>query len=328
MTQASATDYAIVCEELTRRYAGDSLAVDRLTLKVPSSGVFGFLGPNGAGKSTTTRMMCGLLRPTSGSVFVAGINVAEQPEAVKRRIGYVPQAFSFYEDLTAAENMDFVGRLYRVPADVAKRRRAMLIERTGFSEHLHKLAKALSGGWKQKLSICCALLHDPDIVFLDEPTAGIDPVSRREIWELLLELSGRGKTIFVTTHYMDEAERCHNVGFMFGGRLVAFGNPRQLTTSFNGGRILEIRTTSTTDAYKALLGKPQLGTAQIFYDTLHVVSSDPDAAVPLIHDTLRQHQIDMLSVTNVVPSLEDIFIHYINQAREAADATRRSDSRS
>jgi ABC-2 type transport system ATP-binding protein len=318
---------AIACQDLTRRYGADAVAVDRLTLTVPVGRIFGFLGPNGAGKSTTTRMMCGLLRPTSGSVFVAGIDVAAQPDAVKRRIGYVPQAFSYYEDLTAAENMDFVARLYRVPGETAKRRIRELVQRTGFTPHLHKLAKALSGGWKQKLSICCALLHDPDIIFLDEPTAGIDPVSRREIWELLLELSARGKTIFVTTHYMDEAERCQSVGFMFGGRLVAHGDPRQLTATFNKGRILEMRTTATVPAYKALQAVPQIGSVQIFYDTLHVVSADAAAALPVIRETLRAQQIEVLSVAEVVPSLEDIFIHFINEARGGADAARHTDGR-
>lgn len=306
---------AITCENLTRSYGSKHIAVDHLNLDVKAGEIFGFLGPNGAGKSTTTRILCGLLRPSSGRAAVAGLDVAAEPEGVKRRIGYVAQAFSFYEDLTAAENMDFAARLYRVPRDIAQRRKAELVHRTGFSPHVDKLAKALSGGWKQKLAICCALLHEPDIIFLDEPTAGIDPVSRREIWELLLELSGRGKTIFVTTHYMDEAERCHNVGFMFMGKLVAYGNPRQVETSFNGGQILEIRTSSTINALRALQNRGELGSVQVFYDTIHVVTPELDKAVPVIKDTLRAHNIDLLSVNTVVPSLEDIFIHFIGEAR-------------
>jgi ABC-2 type transport system ATP-binding protein len=310
-----ACDDAIRCEQLTRTYAGNQVAVDHLALNVKRGEVFGFLGPNGAGKSTTTRMLCGLLRPSSGTAIVAGVDVARDPEAVKRRIGYVAQTFSFYVDLTAIENMDFAARLYRVPTAIARQRRDELIERTGFGEHTGKLAKALSGGWKQKLAICCALLHDPDIIFLDEPTAGIDPVSRRDVWELLLDLSSRGKTIFVTTHYMDEAERCDNVGFMFMGKMVAYGNPRQVATAFNGGRILEIRTSSTIGALHALQKRPDLGTAQVFYDTIHVVSKDQDRIAPIIRQTLESQQISVHSISDVVPSLEDIFIHFIHDAR-------------
>jgi ABC-2 type transport system ATP-binding protein len=307
-------NHAIACKNLTRTYPPNYRAVDGLDLNVRAGEIFGFLGPNGAGKSTTTRMLCGLLRPSAGTATVAGIDVARNPEAVKRRIGYVAQAFSFYDDLTAVENMDFVARLYRVPAHIAARRRAELIERTGFAEHAGKLAKTLSGGWKQKLAICCALLHDPEIIFLDEPTAGIDPVSRRDVWELLLELSSRGKTIFVTTHYMDEAERCDNVGFMFMGRLVAYGNPRDVETTFNGGKILEVRTTSTIRALRALQNRRGIGNVQVFYDTLHVVSPDLDKVVPLIRETLQTHDIGVLSISEVVPSLEDIFIHFIHDA--------------
>ncbi len=312
---AARSDYAIICEDLTRTFPPNYTAVDQLNLKIKPGEIFGFLGPNGAGKSTTTRILCGLLRPSAGRVRVAGIDVAEEPEAVKRRIGYVAQAFSLYDDLTASENMDFSARLYRVPAKAAKQRKAELIERTGFAEHINKLAKNLSGGWKQKLAICCALFHDPEIIFLDEPTAGIDPVSRRELWELLLDLSGRGKTIFVTTHYMDEAERCHNIGFMFMGKLVAYGNPSQVETSFNGGKILEVRTSSTLSAFRALQTRPSIGDVQIFYDTLHIVTPQMMKVVPEIKETLAQHQIEVLSISEVVPSLEDIFIHFIQEAR-------------
>jgi ABC-2 type transport system ATP-binding protein len=308
------SDSAIRCERLTRSYPGNRIAVDALDLSVRRGEVFGFLGPNGAGKSTTTRMLCGLLRPSAGRATVAGVDVAIDPEAVKRRIGYVAQAFSLYADLTAVENMDFAARLYRVPAAVARQRRDELIERTGFGEHAHKLARTLSGGWKQKLAICCALLHDPEIVFLDEPTAGIDPVSRRDVWELLLDLSSRGKTIFVTTHYMDEAERCDTVGFMFMGRLVAYGNPRQVATTFNGGKILEVRTSSTIGALRALQARPDLGHAQVFYDTVHVAAPELDRVAPAIADVLATEGIAIHSVTTVVPSLEDVFIQFIHDA--------------
>jgi ABC-2 type transport system ATP-binding protein len=308
-------DYAIRCERLSRTYPGNQVAVSELALDVKRGEVFGFLGPNGAGKSTTTRMLCGLLRPSSGTAVVAGIDIAHDPEAVKRRIGYVAQAFSFYADLTAAENMAFASRLYRVPAAVATQRRAELIERTGFGPHAGKLAKALSGGWKQKLAICCALLHDPEILFLDEPTAGIDPVSRRDIWELLLDLAGRGKTIFVTTHYMDEAERCDNVGFMFMGKLVAYGNPRSVESSFNGGRILEVRASSTIGALRALQQRPELGTAQVFYDTIHVVHPEIERITPLVRAAIESQGMAVHSMTTVVPSLEDIFIHFIHDAK-------------
>jgi ABC-2 type transport system ATP-binding protein len=223
------TSPAVVVEKLEKRF-GHFVAVDRISFEVRKGEVFGFLGPNGAGKSTTIRMLCGILRPSGGSGTVAGFDIATQPEQIKANIGYMSQKFSLYQDLTVEENIDFYSGVYRIPPEKKRARKEWVIEMSGLAAHRRSLTAVLSGGWKQRLALGCAILHEPPIVFLDEPTAGVDPISRRQFWDLIYELSGRGVTIFVTTHYMDEAEYCDRLGLVYRGQLIAMGTPYALKT--------------------------------------------------------------------------------------------------
>jgi ABC-2 type transport system ATP-binding protein len=203
-------------------------AVDDVSLTVAKGEIFGFLGPNGAGKSTTIRMLCGLLTPTSGRASVAGYDVATQPESIRRNIGYMSQRFSLYDDLTIDENIDFFSGIYGVPKDRRAARKQYVIDMAGIEERRHTLTRLLAGGWKQRLALGCAILHEPPILFLDEPTSGVDPIARRSFWDLIYQLSGDGHTVFVSTHYMDEAEYCHRLALMYRGRMIALGTPSEL----------------------------------------------------------------------------------------------------
>ena len=220
---------AVVVENLEKRF-GDFVAVDRVSFQVGKGEVFGFLGPNGAGKSTTIRMLCGILRPSGGSGTVAGFDIRTQPEQIKANIGYMSQKFSLYQDLTVEENIDFYSGVYCIPPEKKRQRKEWVIEMSGLADHRRSLTAILSGGWKQRLALGCAILHEPPIVFLDEPTSGVDPISRRQFWDLIYELSGQGVTIFVTTHYMDEAEYCDRLGLIYRGELIALGTPHALKT--------------------------------------------------------------------------------------------------
>ncbi|MFF2530202.1 ABC transporter ATP-binding protein [Brevibacillus sp. NPDC058079] len=230
---------AIQCEQLTKRF-GDRVAVNSLTLTVPRGSIYGFLGPNGSGKSTTIRMLCGLLTPTTGKGTVLGFDVMTQSEEIKQRIGYMSQKFSLYEDLTVEENLDFYAGVYRLGAAERKERKAELIEMAGLTGREKQLAGSLSGGWKQRLALSCALLHKPELLILDEPTAGVDPVSRRIFWDVIHELARQGITVLVTTHYMDEAQTCDWIGFIFFGNLLAEGTPQELIDRMGVGHLEDV----------------------------------------------------------------------------------------
>jgi ABC-2 type transport system ATP-binding protein len=219
--------FAVTVENLEKRF-GRFTAVDRVSFQVRRGEVFGFLGPNGAGKSTTIRMLCGILAPSGGQGTVAGFDIRTQPEQIKAHIGYMSQMFSLYQDLTVEENIDFFGGIYRIPPEKKRQRKEWVIQMAGLEGHRRRPAGILSGGWKQRLALGCAILHEPPIVFLDEPTSGVDPISRRRFWDLIYDLSGRGVTIFVTTHYMDEAEYCNRLGLIYRGELIALGTPHEL----------------------------------------------------------------------------------------------------
>jgi ABC-2 type transport system ATP-binding protein len=227
---------AVLARGLTRRF-GDLVAVRDLDLEIPAGEVFGLLGPNGSGKTTTIRMLCGLLDPTSGTARVAGVDVSEAPELIKQRIGYMSQKFGLYEDLTVRENLDFYAGIYRLPRARRAERVAAVIRFIGLDRRLTQLAGTLSGGWKQRLALACALLHEPPVLFLDEPTAGVDPAARRTFWRTIYELARGGTTVIVTTHYMDEAERCHRLAMMSGGHLIALGTPAEVAAQVGGATL-------------------------------------------------------------------------------------------
>lgn len=230
---------AIQCEQLTKRF-GQRVAVNSLTLAVPKGSIYGFLGPNGSGKSTTIRMLCGLLTPTSGTGTVLGFDVMTQSEEIKQRIGYMSQKFSLYEDLTVEENLDFYAGVYQLTSSQRKQRKAELIEMAGLKGREKQLSGSLSGGWKQRLALSCALLHNPELLILDEPTAGVDPVSRRIFWDVIHELAKQGITVLVTTHYMDEAQTCDWIGFIFFGNLLAQGTPQELIDGMGVGNLEDV----------------------------------------------------------------------------------------
>jgi ABC-2 type transport system ATP-binding protein len=237
-------DYIIKTQKLTKIY-GDLIAVNKIDLNVKRGEIFGFLGPNGSGKSTTIRMLCGILQPNSGNALVNGYDVVHHPEKIKQSIGYVTQRFGLYDDLTVVENLNFYASLYNISREKIKKNVSEILALLKFTDRVNSLVGELSGGLKQRLAIACAIVHDPEIVFLDEPTAGVDPVLRKEIWELLKNLSQQGITLFITTHYMEEAEKCHSLGFIFDGKLMALDTPASFRA---GGRSLE-------DVYISFMGK-------------------------------------------------------------------------
>src|SRR5580704_4585554 len=230
---------AVHLDKLVKRF-GDFVAVNQVSLDVTPGEIFGFLGPNGAGKSTVIRIPCGLLAPTSGSATVRGFDVATQAEAIRRNIGYMSQKFSLYDDLKVEENIEFFGGVYGVSPEKLPERRDYVLKMAGLEDKRAAMTRLLSGGWKQRLALGCAILHNPPILFLDEPTSGVDPIARRNFWHLIYELSATGHTVFVTTHYMDEAEYCHRVALMYGGRVIALGSPAELKTSLGTGHLLNL----------------------------------------------------------------------------------------
>ena len=297
---------AVSLRELTKRF-GDFTAVDRVTLEVARGEIFGFLGPNGAGKSTTIRMLCGILPPTSGSGTVAGFDIETQSEQIKTQIGYMSQKFSLYEDLTVEENIDFYSGIYRIPAQKRQQREEWVIEMAGLAEQRRARCSTLSGGWKQRLALGCAILHEPSIIFLDEPTSGVDPISRRSFWELIYRLSGQGVTVFVTTHYMEEAECCDRLGFIFGGELIALGPPSQLKRDFPG-EIVELGCESPFEVLEKVERLPGLRHATLFGAGLHLMVDSADQAIPGIKQALPGIELRLERIT---PSLEDLFVWFM-----------------
>jgi drug efflux transport system ATP-binding protein len=298
---------AIEARHLTRRF-GAFVAVNDVSFEVRAGEVFGFLGSNGAGKSTTIRMLCGLLKPTSGTAIVGGIDVGKDPEGVKRRIGYMSQRFSLYEKLTVDQNITFFGGIYGLNADQLSARRDFVLDMAGLRGRERTLTGALSGGWRQRLALGCAVLHEPPIVFLDEPTGGVDPLSRRQFWRLIDDLSQRGVAVLVTTHYLDEAEHCHRIAIIQAGRLAAHGTVQELKATFASRPILEIRTPEAVDAMRALDAMPEVEKTSIFGTAVHAVLKSSDTTPDSIRDRLQQKGIDVTSCGRVEPSLEDVFL--------------------
>jgi drug efflux transport system ATP-binding protein len=310
-------ELAIQVRDLTRRF-GQFVAVDHLSFDVGRGEIFGFLGSNGAGKSTTIRMLCGLLRPTSGSAKVGGIDVAADPEAVKQRIGYMSQRFSLYELLTVDQNIQFFGGIYGLTADRLAARRRFVLEMAGLHGRERTLARDLAGGWRQRLALGCALLHEPTILFLDEPTGGVDPLSRRQFWRLIDALAEQGVTVLVTTHYLDEAERCHRVALIHAGRLAALGTPSEVKGIFKGRPIVEIRGTNAVEIMRVLDDMSEVEKTSLFGTAVHAVLRT-DAVTPEILATrLRERGLTIDDMAVVPPSLEDVFLDVVENAGGAA----------
>ncbi|OLB26277.1 MAG: multidrug ABC transporter ATP-binding protein [Acidobacteria bacterium] len=301
---------AISAEHLVRRFGGFT-AVNDVTFRVEKGEIFGFLGPNGSGKTTVIKMLTGLLPLSGGSAHVEGLDVRTDSEAVRERIGYMSQNFSLYYDLTVEENLKFYGRIYSLEPARLKRRMEEIIQLNGLGPYLKRLAAQLSGGWKQRLALGCAMLHEPQLLFLDEPTAGIDPVARRQLWDLLFELSGHGITFFVTTHYMDEAERCSHVAYIYYGKLIADGTPdslRQLPeVQPDGTRRVEFTAPEVTRALRLARGIPGIRSATIFGQSVHALV-DENLSLDGLRRELAENGIAVDEIRPLAPSLEDVFV--------------------
>jgi ABC-2 type transport system ATP-binding protein len=313
---------AVTVRNLEKRF-GSFVAVNKVSFDVARGEVFGFLGPNGAGKSTTIRMLCGILAPTSGTGTVAGFDVRTEPEKIKLHIGYMSQKFSLYEDLTVEENIDFYSGIYRIPATKKAARKEWVIEMAGLARHRRSKTGILSTGWKQRLALGCAILHEPPILFLDEPTSGVDPVSRRRFWDLIYDLSSAGVTVFVTTHYMDEAEYCDRLGLIYRGELIAIGRPAELKAQRMTGRVLEVVCDRPQDALADVEGSPGVKEAALFGRGLHVVtadaaSGDAVATAESLRGILSGRGYEVTRIEEIPPSLEDVFVSLIEE-RDRAD---------
>jgi ABC-2 type transport system ATP-binding protein len=308
---------AIVVRHLVRRF-GQFIAVNDVSFDVERGEIFGFLGSNGAGKSTTIRMLCGLLKPTSGTATVGGVDVTSDPEGVKRRIGYMSQRFSLYELLTVDQNIRFFGGIYGLSDERLAERRRFVIEMAGLAGREDTLARDLAGGWRQRLALGCAILHEPTILFLDEPTGGVDPLSRRQFWRLIDTLSQSGVTVLVTTHYLDEAERCHRVALIHAGKLAALGTTNEVKQVFSGRPILEIRANKPVDAMRLLDAMPEIEKTSLFGTAVHAVLKDASLQPAVIGQRLAASGITVDSLDRVAPSLEDVFLDVIDRAGSAA----------
>ncbi|HOW85192.1 MAG TPA: ABC transporter ATP-binding protein [Candidatus Aminicenantes bacterium] len=301
---------AVEVKSLSKRF-GAFTAVDAVSFSVEKGEIFGFLGANGAGKSTTIRMLCALLDPTSGTASVGGFDIRREPEKVKRSIGYMSQRFSLYDDLTVAENIRFFGGAYGLNRGTVASRLPWVLEMAGLRGREGSLARTLSVGWKQRLALGCAVLHEPGIVFLDEPTGGVDPASRRRFWELINGLSEQGMTIFVTTHYLDEAEYCNDIRLIHAGRIVAGGSPTELKTAAIRHPILEVACDRPVEALEILQKEPWVVDTSIFGLSLHVGVGEEAEGRRLLADRLGRAGIAVRRVDRIMPSLEDVFIHEI-----------------
>ncbi len=307
------SDSAILVRDLTRRF-GAFTAVDRINFEVERGEIFGFLGANGAGKSTAIRMMCGLLKPSSGTAVVDGVDVSRDPEDVKRRIGYMSQKFSLYEALTVEQNIRFFGALYGLNDEQIAKRMKFVVDMAGLSGRKNTQARDLAGGWRQRLALGCAILHEPRIVFLDEPTGGVDPVSRRQFWRLIETMSRGGVTTLVTTHYLDEAEHCHRIAIMNTGKLAAIGTSRELKAIFANRPILEIHSVRPVDVMRALEENPRVEKTTVFGTAVHAVLKTPDVDLEALKRSLGARGLDIASIDRVVPSLEDVFLDVVEHA--------------
>ena len=311
---------SVVLENIVKRF-GDFVAVDHINLEVRKGEVFGFLGPNGAGKSTTIRMLCGLLRPTEGRALVAGYDVARKPEQVRQSIGYMSQKFSLYNDLKVIENIRLFAGLYSVDRANLESRIAWTLEMANLNGRENLITGTLPGGWKQRLALGCAVLHKPPIIFLDEPTSGVDPISRRQFWELIHQMAEEGVTVFVTTHYMEEAEYCNRLALIFRGKIVALGTPTELKHGSMTGELLLVECAPLGAALEALQSAPFVLDAAVFGNALHLVVEDAERAATQLRGFLAERGVVVRRAEKIRPSLEDVFVS-LTSARSKREEVR------
>jgi ABC-2 type transport system ATP-binding protein len=312
MTANPSIPIAVSVRDLERRFG----------LDVQKGEIFGFLGPNGAGKSTTIRMLCGLLEPTSGSGTVAGFDLLREREQIKRNIGYMSQRFSLYDDLTVTENIDFFSGIYRIPKDSKVARKAWVLEMAGLQSHAHSRTSLLPGGWKQRLSLGCALLHQPPVLFLDEPTSGVDPLSRRSFWELIYGLAAEGVTTFVTTHYMEEAEYCDRLALIYRGELAAVGTPSELKHRLMPDQVLLLSCDRPQEALVMVTGFEGVRDAALFGRDIHLMTEDAQQLTPNLRRHLEDSGFRVAVLERITPSLEDVFVSLI-EAKDRAAGTQK-----
>ncbi len=312
---AARPELAVTVRDLVRRF-GDFVAVDRVSFDVEAGEVFGFLGPNGSGKSTTIRMLTGLLVPSGGSGRVAGFDIVSESQRIKDVIGYMSQKFSLYEDLTVEQNLDFYSGIYRVPKERKPARTRWALEMAGLLGRETSLTRELAGGWRQRLALACAVLHEPRILFLDEPTSGVDPVSRRSFWDLIRALARAGVTVFVTTHYMDEAEYCDRLALIYQGRKIAEGTPEQLKRERMRGDVLEVSVDRPVEALELLSREPAVREAALFGTLLHAVVADATRDAARVRRVLEAAGLGVEGLERIEPSLEDVFVSAIEAEAE------------
>jgi ABC-2 type transport system ATP-binding protein len=317
MSDNGIDDAQIVAEDLVKRF-GDFVAVDHVNFRIGHGEIMGFLGPNGAGKSTIIRILCGLLRPSAGRALVAGIDVAKDPERVREHIGYMSQKFSLYRDLTVEENLRFFGGIYRVPREQLAERMRFAIEMAGLGGREHALVSTLAGGWQQRLALGCAVLHRPPILFLDEPTSGVEPTSRRRFWDLIHTLADDGVTVLVSTHYMDEAEYCDRAALINQGRIIAMGSPNELKRTPLGGEFLLLECDMLGPTLAALQQAPGVVDASVFGNAIHVLVRDAERSLGELPAYLAEKKLRPNRLERIHPSLEDVFVHLV-----AADMAER-----
>jgi len=305
---------SVVIKDLVKSF-GDFIAVNHISLETRKGEIFGFLGPNGAGKSTTIRMLCGLLRPTSGRALVAGYDVAREAELVRQNIGYMSQKFSLYNDLKVIENLRLFAGLYSVPSRKLKERIDWALDMANLKGQENLIVGTLPGGWKQRLALGCAVLHRPPIIFLDEPTSGVDPISRRQFWDLIHHMAGEGVTVFVTTHYMEEAEYCNRLALIFRGKMVALGTPSELKHKSMKGELLLVECDPLGPAVEALQSAPMVLDAAVFGNALHLVVEKAEAATPEVTKYLSDHGLTVRRIENIRPTLEDVFVSLTTEPR-------------
>ena len=305
------TEIAVEVENLVKRF-GAFTAVDNISFQVNKGEVFGFLGPNGAGKTTTIKILCGLLTPTAGKGRVGEYDVFTQSEKIKENIGYMSQRFSLYDDLTVEENIDFYSGIYKVKKELKKDKKEWVLKMADLEDKTKRKTRELALGWKQRLALGCALLHDPPILFLDEPTSGVDPVSRRNFWDLIYSLSDKGTTVFVTTHYMDEAEYCHRLGLIFRGKLVQIGTPEELKDKSMDSLVWELKCENPIEALESLQKDKKVTEASLFGMNIHILFSG-EAEPAFVWQFLKGKGIEIIKLEKIVPSLEDVFVSLIRE---------------